>query len=334
MANPIFERGFALLELAFAAAAASLVAVWAASALANRVDDAAAQSTGRWLLGVRQAVDRMLVQDYDILAAGLPDSDAGYADRYAPTLAELKAHGHLPSSFPERPPLGGGAVIRVLRDACPGVQCRVHALVHTLAPVRKPGVGGVDPALIGGVVQAAGGYGGAVYGWDAGRVRGALFDLPNPLPGQAALPEGTVAAYAGLDAAGFERFVRMRDLRDPDLQGNLTVSGDVSAGGYLQVGALAQAGAACESPGQVARDAQGGLLSCRAGQWRGGADGGFGGAYAMNSIYGCKHYTGASTANPRTGDCSCPSGYAAVIVSAGGKWLDTEGWTTGYVCVA
>jgi hypothetical protein len=40
-----------------------------------------------------------------------------------------------------------------------------------------------------------------------------------------------------------------------------------------------------------------------------------------------------STANPRTGACSCPAGYSAVIVSAGGKWTDTEGWTTGYVCV-
>jgi len=333
MARQTLERGFVLLEFAIAAAAAGLAAVWAASTLANRVDDAAAESTGRWLLGVRQAVDRMLVQDYDTLAAGQAGSDSGYADPYAPTLAELKAHGHLPSSFPERPPLGAGAAIRVLRDACPGAQCRVHAVVHTLEPVRRPGDDDVDPSLIGGVVQATGGYGGAVYDWAAGRVRGALFDLANPLPGETALPQGTVAAYAGLDAAGFDRFVRMRDTRDPDLQGRLTVKGDIAAGGYLQVGAVVQAGAACDGKGLVARDPDGGLLWCRSGKWL-GAEGGFGGAYARNSTYGCKHYTGESTANPRTGKCSCPKGYKAVIVSAGGKWLDTEGWTTGYVCVA
>jgi len=327
------QRGFFLLELAIAAAVAAMAAAWAASILADRVDDAAAESTGRWLLGVRHAVDRMLVREYDALAGGQDGQAAGYADPYAPTLAELKAHGDLPAGFPERPPLGGGAAVRVLREgACPGASCRVHALVHTLAPVGRPGRAGADASLLGAVVQAAGGYGGAVREWAPGRVRGALFDLDNPTGGGRPLPPGTAAAYAGLDAAGYDRYVRMRDTRDPELRGDFTVQGRVAAGSYLRAGAVEQAGTACDGDGLTARDAAGGPLWCRSGRWQ-GADGGFGGAYASNSTYGCRHYTGKSTANPRTGKCSCPAGYQAVIVSSGGKWSETEGWTVGYVCV-
>lgn len=334
------QRGFALAELALAVALTTMILVWAASRIVHEVDDAAARATGVWLLELKRGMDNMLRQHFADLAEGVaPVDQAGlplYADPLAPRLAELKAQGHLPSGFPESGAIGGGAAIRILRDArCPEAGCRLDALVHQAEPLLA---GGAAPDLmrIAAAVGAAGGYGGAAT---ATRVRGANFDFPNPpAPGMAPLAAGTLAAWAALGTAEYDLFVRMRDTRDPDLRGPLSVAGSVSTGGrlrtdeFLSLGGIAAAGAACPEAGLVARDPDSTLLVCRKGAWL-PADTGFGGAYAYNNRYGCAHYSGVSTANPRTGTCACPAGYRAIIVSAGGKWTETEGWTTGYVCV-
>ena len=56
------EGGFALLELIIGMALASLLALWGGSFWMQQAEDAAAQSTGVWLLTVKKAVDQMLVR--------------------------------------------------------------------------------------------------------------------------------------------------------------------------------------------------------------------------------------------------------------------------------
>ncbi|WP_260986361.1 shufflon system plasmid conjugative transfer pilus tip adhesin PilV [Bordetella genomosp. 13] len=365
-------RGFALLELSIALLVATLLAIWGAGALMRHADEAESQATGIWLLEIRHAAGRMLERHFDSLAAGTRPLDeqgrAPYADAMAPTVAEFKAAGLLPPGFPETAPDGSAARVRVLRlNACPGAACRLDALVHSSQPLHTA-QGEPDMMRMAVLVQAAAGYGGQATGGRDGRLRGAAFDFANPpTPDMPALPAGTPVLWAGMDVATADRYVRRFDTRDPQLRaslsttggvqaaGNLETDGNVSAAGsitarggiaaggsvstsgrfiaseYLQMGA-ASPGFWCESPGLIARAPQGGVLGCRNGVWT-PEDGGFGGAFATNNRFGCQHYTGVSTANPRTGNCSCPSGYAPVIVSAGGKWNDDEGWTTGYVCV-
>ena len=332
------QQGFALLELAVAAAIVTMLTIWAASALANRLEDARSEATGRWLLSIRTAAMEMASAEYEALA-GLAPAKFSYSDLLAPTLAELQQAGHLAKGFPLSSPFGHSANVHILTNGgCPGENCLPEILVTTLASTTgKPD--DIDPTVVGQVLLSTQGYGGAVHAESPERVRGAVFDLPNTsLPGMTApLPVGTVAAHGGADSGLHTRFVRMRDSRDPDLQGALSVRKDVQAGGALSgqvlgLQAVATPGAACSGVGVFSRSTSGNLLSCQRGRWA-YEDGGFGGAYASNNRFGCRHYTGVSTANPRTGRCSCPAGYSAVIVSAGGKWTEDEGWTTGYVCV-
>jgi len=336
------QQGFALLELAIAAAVTSMVVIWAASKWVEQVEDAAAQTTGVWLLEIKRALDGMLALHFDSLANGVAPLDASgqplYADPWAPTLAELKMHGHLPSAFPELSALKLGAGIRLIRGTdCPGAGCRLDALAYTLAPLVVRGSAAPDAMRIAAVTMATAGYGGSVMARAPYRLRGAAFDFVNPLPGGQALAPGTVAVWSGLEDADQARFVHMRDTRDPDLKGSLSVAAAVSSGGRLSAGehlwlkGTASLGARCEQSGLFARDPSGALLACLSGVWAN--EGGFGGAYAINNRYGCRHYSGLSTANPRTGSCSCPGGFTAVLVSAGGKWTETEGWTEGFICV-
>jgi len=343
-ARPRRQGGFALLELSLALLLATLLAVWGAGALMRRADDAAAHGAGVWLLEIRHAAGRMLERHFDSLAAGTaPVDDAGrplYAAPLAPTLAELRGQGLLPAGFPDTAAGGMRARILLRRAAgCPGDTCRVDALVHAAEPVRDA-AGAPDMMRLAVLVEAAGGYGGFATSGQGGRLRGAAFDFPNPyVPGTPSLPAGTPVLWAGLDAGTATRYVRRHDTRDPELEAPLSAAGEVSAGGrlrtaeYLELAGTADPGQSCGDAGLVARDRQGaGLLLCQAGAWQ-RQDGGFGGAYAYNNRHGCSHYKGYSTANPRTGDCSCPPGYASVTVSAGGIWNAIEGWTTGYICV-
>jgi type II secretory pathway pseudopilin PulG len=338
------QSGFALLELAIAVAVATLLAIWAADRLARDVEDAAERATGRWLSEVRRALDSMLARHGDLLAAGqVTLTESGqppYADPWSPTIAELKNDGHLPQAFPDAGPAGVRVLVRMARSgSCPGLACRLDALAYSSAPLLHAGSGRPDFARIAGVVMATDGAGASVSQRAPDRLRGGALDLPNPpLPGMAALPPGTVAVWAGREAGSGTAYLRPRDTRNPDFRGDVSAAGTVAATGrlvageHLKLGAVAALQAPCPENGLLARDAAGGLLSCVAGLWS--APGGFGGAFSWNTGAGCIDRQGVSSPNPRTGRCSCPPGFEAVLVAAGGvaDWL-TQGWTEGYVCV-
>lgn len=332
------QAGFALLELTLAVALAGMLLVWGANRLVHRIDDAAGQAAGVWMLELKRGLDNMLRQHFDSLAEGAPALGANgqplYADLLAPSLAELKAHGHLPATFPENGALGASVNIRILRDArCPGEGCRLDALAYGARPVLLADGSAPDLMRLGAAIEAAGGYGGSAT---PARVRGANFDFPNPpAPAMPALPPGTLAVWAGFGAADYDLYVRRHDTRNPDLRGDLSVAGSLStegrlhAGEYLALGGVAVAGAACpDGAGLIARSAKGGLLDCRGGVWT-AAQGSFGGAYALNSSKGCAQ---SSSPNPLTGTCSCPRGHTAVRV-AQGLWSEDGSATVGYVCV-
>ncbi|OVZ54350.1 hypothetical protein CDO44_26780 [Pigmentiphaga sp. NML080357] len=216
------QRGLTLIELAIAASIAMVVAVLAAGRLMQEVDDAAAQATGTYLLTVKGAMDGYLVQHYDALARG--HDIAGVATPLAPTLGELRAAGFLQAAFPDRTPFNQAVAVRIERSGvCPGTGCRMDALVHTTTPLKTPSSPEPNADLMAQVVMASGGFGGAAYVNQPSVVRGATYAVANPLGATA----GIVGALASLDTTMFQQFVRMRDTRNPDLQGGLDVQGAV-----------------------------------------------------------------------------------------------------------
>lgn len=323
-----------------------MLAIWAANRLVHDADGVAERAAGLWMLDIRRALDGMLTRHGDTLAAGAAPVDeqgrALYADPWGPTVAELKAQGHLAGAFPDPGPLGMRAVVKLWRgDNCPGAGCRVEALAYSHVPAGPAGRRMAPPlpdvSRIAGVIMGTDGAGGSVSELAPDRLRGAAFDLPNPpAPGMAPLPIGTVAVRAGREGADAQRYLQARDARDPQFRGDVSAAGTLSTGGrvvageHLKLGGTAMRGEACAENGLLAREADGSLLNCVAGIWS--PPGGFGGAYATNTGTGCD-MPGRSSPNPRTGACSCPPGYRAVLVAAGGE-RDTEvGWTEGYVCL-
>lgn len=217
-----FQRGLTLVEMAIVASIAMVLAVLAGGRLIQEVDDAAAQATGTYLLAIKGAMDAYLVAHYDALAEG--SAVAGVADPLAPTLHELRAAGMLQRAFPDRTPFNQSVAVRVDRaESCPGAGCRVDALVHTTTPLLATGSSEPDPGLLAQAVMASAGFGGAAYPEQPATMRGTSYAVPNPLGAKA----GIVGALASLDTTMFQQFVRMRDRRNPDLQGSLDVQGAV-----------------------------------------------------------------------------------------------------------
>lgn len=331
------QHGFSLPGLVVALALSAMAAIWASGQVVQRIEDAAARAAGVWLTQIRLAVVEVLARHSAVLAKGdVPRSEKGdplFADPLAPTVGELRGVGLLPADFPERSAMGFAAQIRIARSqACPGERCRVDGLVYSATPLIKTGTQSPDLTGIAAVIEAAGGYGGAVWPASPGLVRGAAFSFANPLAsGGPAYAPGTLALWAGTGAGGLDldRYVRVRDTRDPQLQGELSVASSAQVGSYLKVGARASAGQQCGvANGTVATSEQGELLTCQSQVWA-PASGGFGGAYSLNFPFGCNR----TMVNPRTGACSCPGGYTAVAVSGRDDWNEAMGRTTGYVCV-
>lgn len=333
------QQGFAMLELTVAVLVATLLAVWGASQIANRINDAAAQAVAVWMSSIRMVAFAYLDRHKALLrqASGTAElSHLGYADWTRPRLAELKAAGLLSAGFPELGVRGLGATIRVVRSGtCPGDECRIEALVHSSSALPAAMATSSGDQLVAQWLLAAQGQGGAVMRGRSHQIGGAAFQFPNPpVAGLDPLPDGTVAMAVTAEQLAATDYLRVRDGRDPDLQGTATVKGDIHAQasvnvqGYLSIGAEAVERTACPGNGLMARAAFGALLVCWGNVWM-PAGGRGGGGYSTNTRTGCA----AGTYNLITGACTCPLGYGAVRISESGSVTAPEGLTRGYLCI-
>ena len=225
------QAGVFLLELGLALMLALIGAIWAGAHVMQAVRDGQAEATGNYLLAIKGAMDGAIAGNFHAYARGLPltNADGGtrFADPMAPTLAELRILGHLPASFPDLTPAGQSVLIKVQRDAarCPGIGCRVEALIHTTTAFRGR-TEDVDYQAAALAVSTMEGWGGAAWFDQPDKIRGTAFTQDNPVSASAG---GIVGVMAMLDTSMWNQFVRMGDDRDPALQGNLSVNGSVSA---------------------------------------------------------------------------------------------------------
>ena len=248
-----------------------MLLILASNRLVHEVEDSAALSSSMWLAKIKQAIDQMSLGNFDTLAAGNPSPPAGlvaYVNPLAPTLLELKQQGHLPAGFPEVSTLGFGVDIQVLRaQACPGAGCRLNALAYSCKPVSGIATNAPKSMRIVEILTASQGYAGAVTTYAPTRIRGANFDFPNIfLAGGTALAPGSVAIWSSLDDVAYQQYLRLKDPRDPQFQGSVSVKGNMAAGKclivkkHLLLEAVNVTGSFCgANPGLVTRDASGGV---------------------------------------------------------------------------
>lgn len=336
------QRGYALLELALVLLIASLIAVFGARTLANRLDDAQAQSAAAWMESIHKALlSYVRLHGPAIQEAVSPAALAaqGFMDWRAPTLAELKHAGILSVGMPEATRLTGMARLNVWRrGACPGDGCVVEGLVHGERPLRTAAGDQVDEAMVAQWLLAAKGEGAAVHARDPERIRGAAFAFSSSLPDGLTLPVGTVGMAVTAAHQALWSFLRVGDPRNPDFQGPLSVAGalhggqDATLGGMLVLGATALDGQGCAVENAVAHEDHGGLLVCRQGRWRSSSR--MAGGYSYNFPHGCQLSDGKRSGNPITGSCSCPWYATAVpILDNGRSHLDPEGRQVAYLCM-
>ena len=336
------QEGYALLELTLVLLIASLLAAFGARTLANRFNDAEAQSAAVWMEAVHKSLLAYVrLHGPDIQSA--PDAGAlagqGYLDWRAPTLSELKQTGLLSGGTPETSRLTGTPRLSVWRRGdCPGDNCVVEALVYGDRPLQVVAGGQADEAMMAQWLLASGGEGGAVHQRDPGRIRGAAFSFSSSLLDGTALPAGTVGMAVTAEHQALWSFLRVGDPRDPDFKGQMSVAGkahvgnDVALDGQLILGAQGQDGSGCMTEDAVVHETDGGLLVCRQGRWRSASR--IGGGYSYNMTHGCQLHDGKKTENPITGSCSCPWYSTAVpIFDNGLEFDDPRGHQVAYLCI-
>lgn len=363
------QLGFSLFELIVVIAVTSLIGVWSATTWVHQSEDVASEAMGSWLMTIKNSVDQMLVRQADSLTGLSPpaSSSADYQDIWRPSLAELMRAGHLPSGFSLRAPLGYDVSIRVLKPngLCLTLGCKLEVLTVAI-PQAFQGRRAENVTRLGKLLASLKGSGASVSQLSPGRVRGPSIDLPNPpaidLP---SLPVGSIVLYSFYDSSAQVSFLRQGEKRDVQLAANLSLAGSLTTGGsvssdgdiratgrissragisatgriasagHLQTAAVEDQGSACDSAGLLAQSSSGGLLVCQAGVWQSSTRS-WGGFYIDRVGFSCdvRDEVSINRSNPMTGDCSCPTGYRAQLVSVWRYPRNSHNDFFTYICLS
>jgi hypothetical protein len=250
------QRGNALI---LALLALAVTGLGATTALQNRRvelkrDLGAAEATvlERLRNGVQAAVHEHLTD----IQQGRPLAKAGVVVEplaiggelvWSPSIDQLRGMGYLPDGWTaSRSTLNDGAygvTFRRVPAGCAPASCDVDGLVAIGAPILDGGPGApVDGVTIGPILTRSGADGGVSLHTTPALIQGfnGTWTHPNPVPGN---PAGVVAVRVGTNTGGLSQFVRLGDLRDPNLGGNLSAVGNLGIGGTSTVAGKATFGA-------------------------------------------------------------------------------------------
>lgn len=237
------QRGFSLVELIVVISISAILGIYAQAQLAKESEEQIARAAGTFIKQVAGAAEQHALTNFDNLANGV--KVATTAVDLAPTVAELVAENLLPSGFPTTAgsmPTRQSLRIDIYKTGCPGAGCGIVTTVCTTTGVTlgRPDVR-YDLAQV--MVDQQDGTGGQSSYTTPALIKGPSLNRANP---NGAVP-GTVCSSATLNTAMFQQFVRVRDTRDPNLQGDLSavgnlaitgtsaLTGDVSAAGNVAV---------------------------------------------------------------------------------------------------
>ncbi|MFD2755104.1 type II secretion system protein [Comamonas terrae] len=233
------QAGFLMLELIAVLGLTAVLGVYASKEAIDKINSGRAEATGVYLSTLKDGLDKFLNLNAQALAMG--SVVAGFSDPLAPTVDELRTAKYLAASFPLIDPMRRRQLITVDRSGCPGSTCSLTAYSYSHLPLTASCNGyatdGACAAAMGSIwhVQAeeirsaSQGYGATVTLLAPTRLRGSSCNYPTP--GGAA--PATYGVCTARTAAIYSQFVRIRDDRDPDLQGDLSVVGKVKSGSLV-----------------------------------------------------------------------------------------------------
>lgn len=227
------QGGYTLLEIQIGLLVLSIVYMLVElPAMVRGVERTFATAVGQYVMQIGAAVDSYQRSNWSRLNSATP-AVTGFANPLQPTVAELIGARFLPSSFPLNAPRAMPVKARIDRSGCPGASCALVSYAYVDAPFTVGRTGQTpryDLAQV--AVDAMGGRGGMSNARDDSVIAGPAFNVPNPVTGK---PGAVVMFAAYLDSAVYNQFVTIRDTRDPDLQGNLSVAKDLAIAGNSNV---------------------------------------------------------------------------------------------------
>lgn len=288
------QRGFVLIQVMIGILIMTFIASLGAQKYVSFVNDAAAESTGRYLISVRTAVIKAL-STYDAAFTQVDTTAAPPGVYPTPpawavfsggsttiSVKDLKTATLLADSFPDTPPVGRSVHVTIKRTGvCPGDSCSLAAYVYTCWPMNSfkptgvvnnatcpapPAGSDFDINMVGAAFGATDGYG-ATNSMLAATMRGPLFNVTTASLGLPANSPGHVAVLATLNDSLFSQFVRQGDTRHIVLKDGLTVSKQVSAGEGLLLPTNSVVGQICATEGAYGTSTRGSFVICSGGRW-------------------------------------------------------------------
>jgi Tfp pilus assembly protein PilE len=227
------QGGFTLIQLAVVSLVSVVLAAFAAKALIEQFQEGVAEATGAYFFALKAGLEDYAT--HNVTAITNNTAVAGYANPLAPTLAELKAAGHVTDAFPTMTPFKQTLTFVVTRSAaCPNAGCLISSYVYGNSPINVPGANNSYLATI--VRTKSQGYGIASSDFNTSQLVGLLCQpIANP---SGALPN-MVGACTVLNAGFYAQFVRRGDDRETTLNNSLTVNGTTTVASLYSTGTVA-----------------------------------------------------------------------------------------------
>lgn len=195
----------------------------------------------------RTALQRYVDDAYSEIQNGSPVTRNAVtltaAQSLNPTVAQLIGMNYLSAGFSNSTLLVDGGTYQnaIRRDpvGCVTIACNVEGLAWITVPFFERGTAFTNGPVIGQMLSRLGGFGGTSIEGSTANITGtgASWTQPNPVAGN---PAGVMAARFGFSSAAFLNYIRINDLRDPDLFGNLTVAGNTNLKSTLKVDGATQ----------------------------------------------------------------------------------------------
>lgn len=225
------NRGFTLVELGIVIAAIAILATLGARLAKNYTMESRGSFIGQTMLDVHTAAEDYARRNRAALidnATGTPTAIPGVAAPLTPTTAELFALQHLTKNVDPAIPRAGNIVITytAVPAGCVPINCAVRILTHINGPVLETDANAIAIPVLSKALQVAGGKAGRSDSTDPANLHGlnGQWTFPNPVAGN---PVGIFGMLSSTADVGIDAFVRIQDVRNPDLQGNFTVAGAV-----------------------------------------------------------------------------------------------------------
>lgn len=248
---PRNQRGNALVFALLGLIVAAGVSATAMQARLTQARLAAGQAEATLLDALRNATNAAILDQLSVLQTGAALTRLGTTVTptligsdlvWRPTPLQLAAMGYLPPQWTTTRSTLNNAPYQIefqrTPTGCSPTNCGIEGRIVVLGAIRDTAAGQPDHLTIGPILTRIGADAGVSLQTSPGQITGYAMSWAsaNPVPGT---PAGVVAVRVGTSGASMSQYVRVRDTRDPDLQGPLSVAGEGRFQGALSVGSAA-----------------------------------------------------------------------------------------------